>query len=74
MKSDRDTWLCASEAARELGVRQTTLVTMIETGEIPAEETSAGIVLVRRADVERFRERVENTPEPAAARLRLQHV
>lgn len=57
MSNRRETWLSAAEAAEELGLRQGVILGMIEKGHLAAEETSAGIVLVRRADVERLRDR-----------------
>lgn len=57
MPNQRENWLSAAEAAEELGLRQAVVLALIEAGRLAAEETSAGILLVRRADVERFRDR-----------------
>ena len=56
MTNERDVWMQWTEAASLLGVRQGTILRLIEDKRLPAEETSAGIVMVRRADVERLRD------------------
>lgn len=53
---ERGVWMQWTEAANLLGVRQGTILRLIEDKRLHAEETSAGIVMVRRADVERLRD------------------
>ena len=60
----RDVWMQWTEAASLLGVRQGILLRMIEDRTLPTEETSAGIIMVRRADVERL---ADERKRPAAA-------
>lgn len=55
---ERDVWMQWTEAANLLGVRQGTILRLIEDKRLQAEETSAGIVMVRRADVERLRDEI----------------
>lgn len=62
---ERGVWMQWTEAATLLGVRQGAILRLIEDQLLPAEETSAGIVMVRRADVERLRD------EPQRARIPL---
>jgi excisionase family DNA binding protein len=49
-------WMQWTEAASLLGIRQGQILRLIEDKRLPAEETSAGIVMIRRADVERLRD------------------
>lgn len=67
MTNERDVWMQWTEAANLLGVRQGTILRLIEDKRLPAEETSAGIVMVRRADVERLRDE-RPPPRPALPR------
>jgi excisionase family DNA binding protein len=53
---ERGVWMQWTEAANLLGIRQGQILRLIEERRLPAEETSGGIVMVRRADVERLRE------------------
>lgn len=56
MRDDRGVWMQWTDAATVLGLRPGVILRLIEEGILPAEETSAGIVMVRRADVERLRD------------------
>lgn len=56
MRNERGVWMQWTEAASLLGVRQGQILRLIEDKRLPAEETSAGLVMVRRADVERLRD------------------
>lgn len=53
---ERSVWIQWTEAANLLGMRQGQILRLIEDKRLHAEETSGGIVMVRRADVERLRE------------------
>ena len=64
---ERGVWIQWTEAAGLLGVRQGTILRLIEDKRLPAEETSGGVVMVRRADVERLK---DERPQPRPAVLR----
>ena len=61
---ERGVWVQWTEAASLLGVRHGAILRLIEDGSLPAEETSAGIVMVRRADVERLRDEPPRNRRP----------
>ena len=56
-----------TDAATVLGLRPGVILRLIEDRLLPAEETSAGIVMVRRVDVERLRD-VDRGPADAPVR------
>lgn len=66
LRGDRGgVWMQWTEAAMLLGVRQGLMLRLIEDRTLPAEETSAGIVMVRRADVERLADERKRSAAPA---------
>ena len=66
-RDDRGVWMQWTEAATLLGIRQGIMLRLIEDRTLPAEETSAGIVMVRRADVERLADERKKPAAPVRA-------
>ena len=71
-------WMLWTDAGAALELKPAVVIKLIEDEVLPSEETSAGLVMVRRADVERLRALDPNSRRAAepferlALRLRME--
>lgn len=73
MRNDRpDVWMQWTDAAAALDLGPAVVLRLIEDRVLPSEETDAGLVLVRRVDVDRLRELAASEPRPAEPFARLE--
>lgn len=72
MRSDeRSVWMPWTDVVNALDLRPAIVLKLIEDQVLTSEETSGGLVMVRRTDVERLRELDPNEPRPAEPFVRL---